>query len=286
MTEPRNDAGIFGPDSMMWRVNREMFTLFGGARALLMQAAHPLVSAGARQTGFYARDPWKRLLRTVQLQLIMAFGTEDEAMQTADRINKLHEQINGIDPVTGEYYDGLDHDLLLWVHATLEQSSIMFYEKTVGELTEAEKDQYHRENLRAAEIVLLPRDHVPATYRELDAYVNETAASNDMLLTEVALEVADLMRGGPVPYPIKPVWLFINFAAKGTLPPPLQELYGFEWDRKRQLWLDGNLALMKRARPLLPQRMRTVMPAIWAERRLKGETVDMIEEARRARRQM
>ena len=52
-----SDHGLFGRDSMMWRVNREMTTLFGGARALLMQAAHPLVAAGARQTGAYRRDP-------------------------------------------------------------------------------------------------------------------------------------------------------------------------------------------------------------------------------------
>ena len=43
------DPGYFGPDSMMWKVNKEIFVLFGGARALLMHAA-PLIAAGARQT--------------------------------------------------------------------------------------------------------------------------------------------------------------------------------------------------------------------------------------------
>ena len=105
--------GYFGPESIFWQVNKEMYSLFGGARALLMQAAHPLVSAGARQTSFYARDPWKRLIRTVQLQLILAFGSRQEAESTADRVNKLHETINGIDPVTGLRYDALDLDLLL-----------------------------------------------------------------------------------------------------------------------------------------------------------------------------
>jgi uncharacterized protein (DUF2236 family) len=32
-----------------------------------MQAAHPLVLAGARQTGFYERNPWNRMERTLQL---------------------------------------------------------------------------------------------------------------------------------------------------------------------------------------------------------------------------
>ena len=59
------DPGYFGPQSMMWKVNKEITVLFGGARALLMHAAHPLIAAGARQTSFYQRDPWKRLIRTL-----------------------------------------------------------------------------------------------------------------------------------------------------------------------------------------------------------------------------
>ena len=41
------DPGYFGPDSMMWKINKEITVLFGGARALLMHAAHPLIAAGA-----------------------------------------------------------------------------------------------------------------------------------------------------------------------------------------------------------------------------------------------
>ena len=40
----KGDPGYFGPQSMMWRVNKEITVLFGGARALLMHAAHPLTS--------------------------------------------------------------------------------------------------------------------------------------------------------------------------------------------------------------------------------------------------
>jgi uncharacterized protein (DUF2236 family) len=281
-----SDEGYFGPDSMFWQVNQEMYSLFGGARALLMQAAHPLVSAGARQTSFYARDPWKRLIRTVQLQLILAFGSKQEAESTAERINKLHEKINGIDPVTGLRYDALDLDLLLWVHATLEESTLLFYEKTVRPLTAEEREAYHRDNLISAELILLPREHVPVTYPELREYIDSVIKGPDLLLTDVALEVFDLMRGGPVPPTVKPVWLFIAFAARGTLPSELQDLYNVTWDHKRQRVLDANLALLRRARPLLPDRLRTVRPAAWAQRRLAGEHIDLIEKARDARRQL
>ena len=40
------DPGYFGPQSMMWKINKEITVLFGGARALLMHAAHPLIAAG------------------------------------------------------------------------------------------------------------------------------------------------------------------------------------------------------------------------------------------------
>ena len=108
------DPGYFGPQSMMWKVNKEITVLFGGARALLMHAAHPLIAAGARQTSFYQRDPWKRLIRTLSLQNSVTFGTKAEADESAHRINKLHEVINGEDEVSGGYYDALDHEQLLW----------------------------------------------------------------------------------------------------------------------------------------------------------------------------
>ena len=133
------DPGYFGPSSMMWKVNKEITVLFGGARALLMHAAHPLIAAGARQTSFYQRDPWKRLIRTLSLQNSVTFGNKEEADDSAIRINRLHEVIKGEDEVTGKIYDALDHEQLLWVHACLQISSIYFYEKTVGKLSDDEK---------------------------------------------------------------------------------------------------------------------------------------------------
>ena len=113
------DPGYFGPDSMMWKVNKEITVLFGGARALLMHAAHPLIAAGARQTSFYQRDPWKRLIRTLSLQNSVTFGTKKEADESAHRINKLHEVIKGRDEVTGGSYDALDQEPVSYTHLTL-----------------------------------------------------------------------------------------------------------------------------------------------------------------------
>ncbi|MGH8957779.1 MAG: oxygenase MpaB family protein [Acidimicrobiia bacterium] len=265
------DTGYFGPGSITWIVNQEITVLFGGARALLMHAAHPLVAAGARQTSFYQRDPWARLIRTLQLQSTMTFGTKAEATEAADRINRLHTRISGVDSVTGEPYDALDPELLLWVHACLEISSVYFFEKTVRQLTTPERDQYHHENLVAAELMLLPADQVPSTYADLESYVDSLIDSGRLTKTDVSDNVADIIKTGPVPAALKPIWAFIRFAAFGTLPSTLRDLYDVRWSRGRQRWLDFNLAILGKVRPFLPRRYRLIGPARWAYEKIEGK---------------
>ena len=265
----KGDPGYFGPQSMMWKVNKEITVLFGGARALLMHAAHPLIAAGARQTSFYQRDPWKRLIRTLSLQNSVTFGTKEEADESAHRINKLHEVIKGEDEITGGYYDALDHEQLLWVHACLQISSIYFYEKTVKKLTEIEKNQYHEENSIAAEMVLIDLKIMPKTHEELKDWVIEKSKEKDyLLLTDVATDVADIIRGGPVPRHIKPIWPFISFTAFNTLPPEFKNIYGINETKFKSALLNFNLYLLKYSRPFLPPFFRLIAPARWAKQRL------------------
>ena len=265
----KGDPGYFGPQSMMWKVNKEITVLFGGARALLMHAAHPLIAAGARQTSFYQRDPWKRLIRTLSLQNSVTFGTKEEANESAHRINKLHEVIKGEDEITGGYYDALDHEQLLWVHACLQISSIYFYEKTVKKLTEIEKNQYHEENSIAAEMVLIDRKIMPKTHEELKDWVIKKSKEKDyLLLTDVATDVADIIRGGPVPRHIKPIWPFISFTAFNTLTPEFKNIYGINETKFKSALLNFNLYLLKYSRPFLPPFFRLIAPARWAKQRL------------------
>ena len=263
------DPGYFGPSSMMWKVNKEITVLFGGARALLMHAAHPLIAAGARQTSFYQRDPWKRLIRTLSLQNSVTFGTKKEADESAIRINKLHEVIKGKDEVTGGIYDALDQEQLLWVHACLQVSSIYFYEKTVRKLTEVEKNQYHKENMVAAELVLIDRKLMPQTHMELKEWIVKKSREKDYLLkTDVAKDVEEIIKGGPVPLHIKPIWPFIAFTAFQTLPDEFKILYGVKDSKLKKIVLSFNLKILKTVRPFLPPFFKLIAPARWAKQRI------------------
>jgi len=252
----------------MWRVNREITTLFGGARALLMQAAHPLIAAGARQTGGYRRDPWMRLIRTVRMQSMLVFGTTAMADEAATRINKLHRTISGVDTVTDEWYDALDYEQLLWVHLALETSTLDFYRLTVDDLSPTESDRYHRENKLVGEMLLLPSDFVPDRYVDAEAYVDDMIGSGRLHHSDVAQEVADLITGAAVPARIKPLWRFITFCAVGTLDPRLRDLYGLRWDGARERLLRANLAMLRGTVPVIPHRYRYILPARWADLRL------------------
>ena len=57
--------GHFGEDAAIRRIACESVLMLGGPRALLMQAAHPLVAAGIVDHSRFRQDPWRRLARTM-----------------------------------------------------------------------------------------------------------------------------------------------------------------------------------------------------------------------------
>jgi uncharacterized protein (DUF2236 family) len=50
-------AGVLGPDSVSWRINRETALFLGAGRALLMQLAHPWVVTAVADHSHVFADP-------------------------------------------------------------------------------------------------------------------------------------------------------------------------------------------------------------------------------------
>jgi uncharacterized protein (DUF2236 family) len=279
----RSDLGYFGPGSVSWQVHREVTVLFGGARAVLMQAAHPLVIAGARATGFYERNPWRRLQRTLMLTYTMTFGTRAEADAAAERINDVHARIKGIDEVTGLPYDALDPVLLLYVHACLVESALLFEHLTVGRLDDAGRQRFHEEQMLAAEMTRIPRASIPPTVRELRAFLREVEASGILRATDSAARVAALFRDPPREAEWRPVLLGVSRLAFWTLPEPVRRLYGVELAPSRSRAMRAAFAFMRVGRPLLPPRFRFIAPyEEWRRRRSGDPRNGRVEAARRA----
>lgn len=277
-----DDRGYFGPDSVSWRVHREVTVLFGGARALLMQAAHPLVVAGANQTGMYERNPWKRLQRTLILTYTMTFGTKAEADSAAERINDVHTRINGVDPVTGKTYDALDPELLLYVHACLVDSAILFEALTVGALDDAGRQRFHEEQMLAAELCLVPRSMIPATWQELRAWLADFETRGELQVTEGARRVLDLFFDPPEEAEWRPVLRGVSRLAYGTLPAGIRAMYGLPFGRVRSAAMWASFPAIRSVRPLLPDKYRFIAP--YAEYLLRQRGIDVEGETDRVRR--
>src|SRR4029453_2245374 len=84
-------AGVYGPDSEAWRINREALLLLGaGPRALLLQIAHPLGAEGGGQHSGFREDPWSRLAGTTRSYLTIVYGSTSQARAEIRRLNALH----------------------------------------------------------------------------------------------------------------------------------------------------------------------------------------------------
>ncbi len=105
--ENQKDYGYYGPDSVAWKIGREAAVLLGGARAVLMQIAHPLVAMGVSAHSNYMSDPFGRTERTFMLGEYLSFGSTLRARRAAQTINRLHRHVHGTLPIdAGAYATG------------------------------------------------------------------------------------------------------------------------------------------------------------------------------------
>src|SRR5436189_4145723 len=160
---------MFGPGSLTWRVNGEAVLLLGGGRALILQVAHPKVAAGVAAFSDYRRDPWRRLYRTLDTTLTIVFGDRSASRDAAERLRRVHRGVAGKDD-RGDPYRAVDPELLLWVHATLIDTSLTMYERYVGRLTGAERDSYYEEMKALGEAYSIPPATMPVDFAAFRRY--------------------------------------------------------------------------------------------------------------------
>ncbi|MGB6725169.1 MAG: oxygenase MpaB family protein [Terracidiphilus sp.] len=94
------NAGIFGPDSLSWRINRESALFLGAGRAALLQLAHPWVVAALRQHSSLLNQPIARFHNTFRFVFTMVFGTLDQALAAARHLYALHTALPASWPKT------------------------------------------------------------------------------------------------------------------------------------------------------------------------------------------
>jgi uncharacterized protein (DUF2236 family) len=246
--------GLYGPGDVTWRVNRELVLLAGGGRALLMQVAHPLVAAGVAEHSGYREDPWGRLFRTLDVTTRIVFGDRATSRAAARDLRAVHARVRGV-AGDGTPYDARDPELLLWVWATLVETSLLVYTRYVRALTAAERDRYVVEQARFGRAVGIPAGRFPADHAALTAHVDAMVAG-ELRVTEPARAVARATLRPPLPGPLRPAaWPageLLGLLTVGLLPAPLRAQYGLRWDPAREALLRASAEAVRRLLPLLP----------------------------------
>jgi uncharacterized protein (DUF2236 family) len=260
------DPGLFGPGSLAWRINAETVLLLGGGRALLMQIAHPLVAAGVADYSDFTAEPFERLWRTIDTALTVIFGDSEQWRAAVRRVGGIHTHVRG--EREGTSYSALDPELLLWVHATLVDSSLVAYERFVHPLRPNVRERLYLEMRRMGTAFGVPEDLHPPTYAEFRAYMDRTIAQLE--IGEEGRRVARAVLSQPAPLVVFPVGLLFGLASVSLLPPGIRSDLGLRWNSKTERAADVMAATVRRTVPLLPDRVRRWPHARQAERRMNG----------------
>lgn len=269
--EYAGDPGLFGPDSVSWRVIGDVSSMLGGIRALLVQAAHPEVVAGVADHSRYRQDPLGRLSRTSAYVTATTFGAMPEVEAAVAKVRRVHRPVRGRSH-RGEYYTADAPDLSAWVHNALTDSFLAAYQAFGPEtLTPGEADRFVVEQARIGR--LLDAKPIPETAAELAHWIRThdgVASSPGMrdavqFLTDPPLEGFGLRAGYRV----------LQAGAVATLPPRIRRVLclqdapgaveatrGLVWSLR---WAMGaspswNLALLRLGEPVPDGLFRQPLP--------------------------
>lgn len=227
-----------GPGSVSWKVSGEIVVVAGWGRAILMQLAHPLIAAGVAEHSSFRSSPAgrvRRLWSTVGAMLSLAFGSDDELVDAAARINSIHDRVSGrLGEAAGEIeagrrYSAHDPALLRWVHATLLESMPLTYERLVGPLTAAERDRYCAEAAIMEPLLDIPAGLLPRHSAQLDAYLDEMLCGGTVAVSATSRELARAILCPPGWRLMWPAFRFLQLLTIGLLPPAIREGYRFTW---------------------------------------------------------
>jgi uncharacterized protein (DUF2236 family) len=225
----REDEGLFGSESVTWRVMNSRIMWAAVVRALYLQALHPRVIRGTLQNAATITQPvdaWARLRRTRMFIETCTFGTIAEAERAGRRVRKIHASLTGTDP-DGTRYRVDEPELLLWVHCGEVASCVDVARRSGLPFSAAELDAFVDEQRTSAELIGVDRAAAPASMADLDAYYEEIRPR--LYVCDEARQALRLTLHPPVPDGNRVLKLGlppVSALAFSTLPRWARRMYG------------------------------------------------------------
>src|SRR3954464_4720211 len=186
----------FTDASMVRRVHREFVVGLAGPRTLLLQATHPVAFAGFFAHTGALDEPYERLPQNAKVMDGITFGARAAARRPARRVRAMHRRVGGelAEPAgrfpAGTPYSADDPVLLLWILATIVDSSLLVYDKYVRRLSDEDRDAYWQDYRVIGMLFGLLPEEMPADIGAFDAYMEEMLTGGDLHITPEARELA------------------------------------------------------------------------------------------------
>jgi uncharacterized protein (DUF2236 family) len=268
-------AGVFGPQSMSWKINREAALFLGAGRAALLQLAHPWVAAALEQHSTVMSRPIARFHNTFRIVFAMIFGSLDQAMTASRNLYALHTCIRGEMPEDiaayrrGSHYEANEIAALRWVYATLVESAVLAHECVMPALTPRELADYYAESKTLAALFGLPAQALPYDWPAFLVYCREMEQSNALGVSGTARTMAHNLLAGAGSWIKPPHW----YRALTTewLPERFRREFRLEFssaDARAAEWAKRRLPQFYRR---VPQAVRFIGPCHEAVDRLRGK---------------
>ena len=232
---PDSRVGLYGPDSMMWRLtSRVTPAAMGAGRALLLQTAHPWITAGIDEHSIVRYDPLERGRRTFIYVSTLVYGSMPQVMSAAHTVHKIHNAIEGQIPYeAGAFKKGSDYganevSAMIWVSATLWDTLVRMYEEYEEPLTDNEKDQFYEEIKLFNMMFGIPESAMPRDWAAFVDYNETMWYSPQLTVTENAKALKeDLFNQNSILLAF-PLWVQ-EVATAVNLPAPVREQYDMDY---------------------------------------------------------
>jgi len=272
--------GIFGADSVSWRINREAALFLGAGRAALLQLAHPWVAAALDQHSSLMKRPIERFHNTFRVVFTMIFGTADQAFTSARSLYGMHTRITGEVPQTvagydkGSRYEALHIPALQWVYATLIESAVIAYECVLPPLSKEELASYYAESKVLAGLFGLPPTALPETWTGFKAYIADMLASDALGVSERSRYMAHRILTGAGSWIHIPRWYQALTAE--WLPPRFRDEFQLSFERREYASAARAHKWLPSIYRQLPYPLRFVGPYQEAQDRLRGHAAGFL----------
>jgi uncharacterized protein (DUF2236 family) len=212
---PLGDPGLFGPQSMAWRVH-EHFTamMVGGLSSLMVQALHPRALAAVWDHSDFRHNLKARLGRTAYFVAATTYGGQAQARRAIERVNAIHAGLQGTD-LSGRPYVANEPDLIRWVHLVEVVSFLTgFQHLSRSPLTPAQCDQYMAEMTQVG--YMLGAADLPTTWQGTQDALRDYRSV--LVCDARAREIVQLIRNYPADWLDRPFMALVLQAAFDVTP--------------------------------------------------------------------